>query len=125
MNDIQKRFLAFLIGCIGVRSLLTYLSYKLKSEKLPYLAIITLLIGIGFVRIYIFNLRKTGPETLGKEIWWDILRPIHGFLYLYFTYLAFKKEKNSFVPLLIDTILGLFAFLYYHYSVNSFSKLFT
>lgn len=121
MNNIQKRFLAFLIGCIGIRSILTYVSYKLNNKYLPY---ITLFIGLGFVRNYVFNLRKTGPETFGKEIWWDMLRPIHAFFYLYFTYLAFKKKKDAFVPLLIDTIIGLFAFLYYHYSVDSFSELF-
>lgn len=124
MNDIQKRFLSFLIGCMGARFFLTYLSYKLNNKYLPYIAMLTLLMGLGFVTIYVFNLRKTGAETLGKEIWWDMLRPIHGFFYLYFTYLAFKKKKNAFLPLLIDTIFGLVAFLYYHYSINSYSKLF-
>ena len=125
MNDIQKRFIAFLIGCMGARLLLTYLSYKLDSKYLPYMGILTLIIGLGFTSIYIFGLRKIGAETFGREIWWNNLRPIHAFFYLYFTYLAFKKKKISYLPLLIDTILGLIAFLYHHYSINSFEKLFT
>ena len=112
VNSANLRFLGFLIGCIGVRSLLTYLSYKLNNKYLPYIAIVTLLIGLGFIRIYVFNLRKTGPETRGKEIWWDMLRPIHAFFYLYFTYLYFSCSYFS---------CSYFSYSYFSYSYFSYS----
>ncbi len=36
MNTIQKRFLLFLIGCIGTRSLFVYLAKNANTTYLPY-----------------------------------------------------------------------------------------
>lgn len=123
MNDIQKRFLAFLLGCILTRLLLVIVAKIIKPEYLPYMGYILLLPAIGFLIIYIGGYRKTGRETIGKKIWWNNLRPIHSLLYFSFVYLALQKSKYSYIPLLIDVVFGLISFLIYHYSVNSFASL--
>ncbi len=102
--------LAFLLGCIPLRSLLAYITYKLGSAS-PVLSIesssetasifetsysiirtliIVILMGIGisFLILYFKNLRLDAPEAGGKT-WWNNLRPIHGLhggiIYVQFT----------------------------------------
>ena len=124
MNDIQKRFLSFLGFCVPSRLFFVFLSKKIQLEYLPYLGYLSLLPAIGFASIFLLGLRKTGIETQGSKIWWNNLRPIHALLYFYFAHQAIKKNPDSFKILLLDVIIGLVAFLIYHYNNNSFSKLF-
>jgi len=122
MNNIQKRFLLFSI-CIFVRTIFVLLAYYLDVKYVYYMSFPAFLIGMGFLVIYFNNLRKTGAEVFGTKIWWDNLRPIHAFNYLLFAYLAFTRNKNSYVPLSIDVVLGTFAFFMYHFSQNNFRLL--
>ena len=124
MNNIQKRFIAFIFGCILIRTLIVIFVKKISKKYLPYLGILALLPAFGFLIIYFGGYRKTGPETLGNKIWWNQLRPVHALLYLIFAYLAINKEALSYIPLLIDVIIGLLAFLYFHYKDGSFKHLF-
>jgi hypothetical protein len=117
--------LLFLIGCIPTRLLLAYLAYyslnydSKFSNNLKYiLTIITFLIGLSFIIIYEKGWRKTGPETGGKEIWWNDYRPIHGSIYLTFSFLtllhilkpSYSCLKYIWILLLLDVLIGLFAF---------------
>ena len=124
LNSIQRRFLAFIIGCVGVRLLLVHLVHKIHRDLLPTLGYPALLVAFGFLFIFITGGRKTGIEVQGGRIWWNKLRPIHAFFYLWFACLAFKKDKNSYIPLLLDVVFGLTSFLSYHLTVGSFRKLF-
>jgi hypothetical protein len=119
MTNIQKRFLLFLLGCIPTRLLFMYLA-KTKLHLLPYLGYIALLIGIGFMYIYLTNSRTTGPEVFGDKIWWNHLRPIHSILYLLFAYYAINKKNYAWIFLAIDITIGLFAFLLFHYKSKHF-----
>jgi hypothetical protein len=128
MNDIQKRFLLFLFGCIGIRLLLVYVaknsdnfSNKQIIEKL--LIIFTLTISIGFFTIFFTGIRKTGQETFGDKIWWNNLRPLHGFLYLLFAILFFQEKSYAWIILLVDVLIGLISFLVFHYYSGNFNKL--
>ena len=123
MNSIQKRFLLFLIGCIGVRFLLVYISKNINKKYLPYMGLMALLPAMGFLYLFLTGKRKTGGEVFGGKIWWIKLRPVHAFLYILFAIMAFKKESNAYIPLLIDVSIGLTAFLYYHFTQNNFLKL--
>ena len=115
MNNLHKRYLLFLIGCIGSRSLLVLLAKTLKPAYLPYMGALALLPAFGFLYIYFTDSRKTGAEVFGDKIWWNDLRPLHGMLYILFAYLAITKNSNAYIPLLIDVIIGLLAFLNYHF----------
>ena len=123
MNPTQKRFLMFLVGCMGSRVLFTLLAKYIDIQYLPILGYIALLPALGFFYIYITGSRKTGLEVGGDKIWWNRLRPFHSILYFLFAYNAITKHVNSLKYLAIDTSMGLLAFLSYHYENGSFQKL--
>jgi len=123
MNTIQKRFLLFLIGCIGTRSLFVVFAKRANTEYLKYLGYLSLIPAIGFIYIFLTGSRKTGGETFGDKIWWNNLRPLHSLLYFLFAYNAIIGNKNAWIYLLIDVLIGLISFLTFHYINGDFSKL--
>ena len=123
MNTIQKRFLLFLVGCIGSRSLLVLLAKIANTTYLQYLGYVALLPAIGFFYIFLTGSRKTGAEVFGGKIWWNDLRPVHGLLYLLFAYNAITGNSFAWVYLLIDVLIGLTSFLVFHYMNNDFKEL--
>jgi len=96
MNTIQKRFLLFLIACIGTRSLLVYIAKNIDTTYL---------------------------QVFGDKIWWNDLRPIHGLLYLLFAGNAIMGNKSAWMYLLVDVLIGLVSFLTFHYNNGDFTKL--
>ena len=124
MNTIQKRFLLFLIGCIGTRSLFVYLAYIASTTYLKYMGYLALLPAIGFFYLFLSGSRKTGGEVFGDKIWWNDLRPVHGTMYLLFAYNAINGNDSAWIYLLADVIIGLISFLIFHYQNNSFKDLF-
>jgi hypothetical protein len=123
MNPLRQRFLMFLIGCMGVRFLLVFIAKYINPKYLKYLGYLALLPAIGFSYIYVTGSRKTGAETLGEKIWWNHLRPIHAILYFLFAYNAIIGNKQSWIYLLVDVLLGLISFLLYHYVKGDFLRL--
>lgn len=124
MNTIQKRFLLFIIGCIGSRSLLVYLAKNASEKNLMYMGYLALLPAIGFIYIYFSGSRQTGGEVFGEKIWWNNLRPIHSLLYFVFAYNAINGNKMAWIYLLIDVILGLISFLYHHFYSGDYKMLY-
>lgn len=114
MNIVHKRFLLFFIGCIGSRLLLVYIAKNINTIWLKYMGYLALLPAIGFIYIYLSGARKTGPEVFGDKIWWNNLRPIHALLYILFSYNAINGNKNSWIYLFIDVVIGLISFLVHH-----------
>lgn len=123
MNTIQKRFLLFLFGCIGTRSLLVFLAKNANKTYLQYMGYLSLLPAIGFFYLFLSGARKTGAEVFGDKIWWTNLRPVHGLMYFLFSYNAINGNPNSWMYLLVDVIIGLISFLSFHYYNNDFTKL--
>ena len=115
MNKIEKRFMLFLIACIGSRLLLVYIAKTINIKFLKYMGYLLLIPSFGFFYIYLTGKRKTGVEVFGDKIWWNNLRPIHGLLYLLFAYNAINGNKNAWIYLLIDVLFGLISFLIYHF----------
>jgi len=115
MNHLQQRFLMFLIGCIGIRSLFVIIAKNINTKYLKYLGYMALLPAIGFIYIYLTGSRKTGAEVFGEKIWWNNLRPIHSILYFVFAYNAIIGNKQSWIYLLVDVLIGLISFLIHHY----------
>ena len=106
----------FLIGCIGTRSLFVVIAKYVNAEYLKYLGYLALLPAIGFMYIFLTGSRKTGAEVFGEEIWWNNLRPIHSILYFLFAYNAIIGNKQAWIYLLVDVLIGLISFLIHHYS---------
>jgi hypothetical protein len=123
MNDIQKRFLLFLVGCIGIRTLFVIAAKNSPVIYLKYMGYLALLPAIGFVYIFFTGSRQTGAEVFGGKIWWNDLRPIHALLYFLFAYNAIMGNAGAWVYLLIDVLFGLSAFVHFHYKNGDFSKL--
>lgn len=115
MNIIQKRYLLFLVFCIGSRLLLVYIAKNIDIKFLKYMGYLLLLPAFGFLYIYLTGTRKTGAEVFGDKIWWNNLRPIHALLYLLFSYNAINGNKNAWIYLFIDVLFGLTSFLIYHF----------
>ena len=123
MDTIHKRFLLFLIGCIGTRTLFIYIAKNIYNEYLPYLGYLAMVPAIGFIYIYLTNSRQTGAEVFGEKIWWNNIRPIHGLLYGMFAYNAIKQNSGAYKYLLVDVIIGLISFLMHHkITLNSIIK---
>ncbi len=123
MNNIQKGFLLFLIGCIGMRSLFVIIAKHASETYLKYFGYLALLPAVGFLYIYFTGSRQTGAEVFGEKIWWNNLRPIHAVLYLLFAYNAIIGNKKSWIYLLVDVLLGLSSFLLHHYLNGDLIKL--
>jgi hypothetical protein len=123
MNDIQKRFLLFIIGCIGTRSLFVYVAKNAGPKYLPLLGYLALLPAIGFMYIYLTGSRQTGAEVFGGKIWWNDLRPLHSLLYFLFAYNAIIGNNKAWMYLLVDVIIGLVSFFIFHFKNGDFKKL--
>jgi len=123
MNTMQKRFLLFLVGCMGSRLLLVYVAKNVNVAYLPYIGYLALLPAIGFFYIFFTKTRQTGAEVFGEKIWWNNLRPIHGILYALFAYNAIYKNVGAWKFLLVDVILGLVSFLTFHFYNGDFNLL--
>ena len=114
MTNTQKRFMLFLVGCIGIRSLLVYIAKTTNKHFLKIMGYLALLPAFRFFYIYFTGSRKTGMEVFGDKIWWNNLRPIHGALYSLFAYNAINGNSNAYMYLLVDVLFGLVSFLVYH-----------
>ena len=117
LSILQERTMLFTL-CILTRLGLTMLAKYINNKYLPYISIITLIMGIGFIYIYIFGSKTANKQlewTGEKCIWWNNLRPIHGILYIAFSMLGFMKYKDAWLILLVDTIFGSLAFINHHY----------
>jgi len=123
MNDVQKIFLLFLIGCIGTRMLFVIIAKYINVKYLKYLGYLALLPAIGFMYIYLSGIRNTGGGVFGEKIWWNDLRPIHSILYFLFAYNAIVGNKQAWIYLLIDVLFGFFCFMVHHYLNGDFFKL--
>ena len=109
-----QRLLTFLIGCIGTRSLLTYVAYR-YTRYLPYMGYIALIPAVGFAVIFAGGFRKTGVEVAGEKIWWNDLRPVHSALFGLFAISAIQQNVHAWMFLLIDTLLGLASFTQHYF----------
>ena len=118
MKNIYKRILLFSLFCIPTRYIFMHLSRKYENKYSKYFILIALLFSISQFYLYINDLRKTGVEVFGADIWWNQLRPIHGVLYLLFCIYTYKKQKHAYIPLLVDIIIGIIGFILYHLFLN-------
>lgn len=116
-KQLQKRFAMFLLGCIPIRLLLVYLvaSDIVSGVWLKMGAILAGMIAFGFFTIFLGGLRKTGLETGGQPIWWNLLRPVHGVLWGLIAWFAWiNKGSVVWRLLLADVSIGLVSFFVYH-----------
>ena len=123
MNNLHKRFALFLIGCMGARLLLVFAARNISVDYLPYMGYAALAIAIGFAYIYLTGSRKTGGEVFGEQIWWNDLRPVHSALYFIFALYAINRQTFAWIYLAMDVVIGLVAFLLFHWSNGDIARI--
>jgi hypothetical protein len=116
--NIKKKIILFVFFCLLVRFLIVLIAKTINKNSLPLMGYIALLPAIGFLVNYFTNIRKRG--AFNQKIWWGYMRPVHSLLYFTFSYLAITKSESAYIPLLLDAILGLVAFIH-----NNFLRLYT
>jgi len=114
-SQLHIRFLLFLVGCIGTRSLFTAASAYAPRFYLPWMGALALIPTLGWFYLIFIGERNTGPEVFGETIWWKHLRPLHMILWGFFAYLAFQRNPHAWIVLFTDTMLGFFSFLQHHW----------
>lgn len=98
----MNNLLLFFFICIPVRILMAYYNSYLPLS-------VTAFISIGFMSIYLFDLRKTAAETFGGVMWWNNLRPVHSILYGAFTVFSYYQYDKAWMFLGLDVSIGLVA----------------
>ena len=112
-KNIYKIKLYFIFGCFIARLLLAYFAKIIPINYLPYFGIITFIIGIIFLKNFIYNEPKIG--FFGSKAWWSNYRLIHSINYFLFTISSIYKNSNSWKILFFDAILGLVFFINNYY----------
>jgi len=123
MELFTIRFFVFLIFCIGSRLAFTIMSAIASTWLLRIMGVIALFPVLGWFYFIFIGTRDRGIEVFNQMIWWQNLRPLHMFLWGFFAYLAITGNHKAWVALLIDTFIGLFAFLIHHQMAGNLKKL--
>jgi len=121
--NLRNTLLLFLIGCMGARLLIAFLAKQANKKWLRLMGYIALLPAIGFTYLFLTGVRNN-VGAFGEKIWWINLRPVHALLYSLFAYFAITGNRNAWIYLLIDALVGLTAFLWVHSRNGDFSKAF-
>ena len=109
----NQRILFFFFGCVIAR-FIPFCMIRMYPYTKKTLAMIYLLFGIGFLYTFFFSTSKTG--FFGGPVWWGNLRIIHAFLYLSFVLFTWcYPVKDSEYIILLDTLIGISAFVYQYY----------
>ena len=100
----------FLIGCIGTRLALACVIALCSPTLLRAVSVVTAAMAIGFASIWLFGWRKTGPETGGRPIWWDSLRPLHALVFATVSVLSWRGRRTEAAAIVVaDALVGLVA----------------
>ena len=106
MNNISLYFGI----CVTIRFLLAYGVYLNHNNNFRLLfALFYLISGVGLFYHHITKRRKTG--AFSQNIWWDFLRPLHGIIFILSSILLYYKYKNTYILLIIDTLIGIYFFM--------------
>ncbi len=111
--DLKTRHTLFAFTCIPLRLLLAYAAYTMPLNFLPLLGVVVLAMGASMLYLYFTNGRLNAPEG-GGDTWWKNLRLLHGSLFLCAAVYALNRDRRAYIPLLIDPIVGLIAFIHKH-----------
>lgn len=95
---MDKNTIKYLVGCIGSRGVVIYISKTTTPDDLCYVGLIYIGISIQFCYKFFIDPADDNPVYL---------RPIHTLLYLAFAFYAIRGySDNAWKILLIDLIFG-------------------
>ena len=122
MELFTIRFFVFIFFCIGSRLTFTIMSVMAPNWLLRIMGFIAIFPVLGWFYFIFIGNRDRGIEVFNELIWWKELRPLHMFLWGFFAYLAITGNHKAWIVLLIDTFIGLFAFLIHHQMEGNLKK---
>jgi hypothetical protein len=112
---MEQAIFNFLFVCILLR-LIIVLFAKIASVKyLKYLGYLIIIPALGSFYVYFSGIRDVEYGTFNNKIWWGYLRPVHGILYLLFSYNAINGNRNAWVYLLLDVLFSFLGFINFHF----------
>jgi hypothetical protein len=111
--------LLYFIGCIGARLSIAILAKYAPRSALRWMGYVALLPAIGFSYLFLSGARK-GKGAFGEKIWWEWLRPVHATLYFLFAWYAIQGNRNAWLFLLVDILIGTIGFVYVHSKQGDF-----
>ena len=123
MELFTIRFFVFIIFCFGSRLTFTIISAIAATWLLRIMGVIALFPVLGWFYFIFIGTRDRGIEIFNQLIWWKDLRPLHMFLWGFFAALALTGNHKAWIILLIDTFIGLSAFLIHHQMQGNLKKL--
>ena len=100
----------FLFGCIPTRIILALIPLFINKTWLYYYSFILCIIAFSFLFLYFTNKRQHAFEA-GGHTWWAQYRIIHGLLYLIGAIFAYYQNRNAWIPLTMDVVIGLLLFI--------------
>ena len=101
----------FLVGCIPVRAVLTIIPLYIDKSMLFYYGLVLAAISTSFLYLYFANERLNAFEA-GGHTWWADFRLLHGLLYLCAAIYSLQGHRIAWLPLFVDTLLGITLFTY-------------
>lgn len=101
----------FLAGCMPVRALLTVIPLYIGKDMLFYYGLVLAAIAMSLLYLYFANARMNAFEAGGRT-WWADFRLLHGLLYLCAAIYSLQGHRIAWLPLFVDTLLGLALFIY-------------
>ena len=112
----------YFVGCIVARLSLAILAKYAPLQVLRWMGFLALLPGVGFSYLFLTGARK-GKGAFGEKIWWECLRPIHAALYFLFAWFAIQGNRNAWIFLLLDIVIGTTGYVYVHSRNGDFRSL--
>ena len=105
---MNKSEILFLSLCIPSRIAIALAARVYPKEIIPG----AVAFAVMSLYYYLSGTRTTGPETFGRPIWWNDVRPIHSLLWACFVIAAFQNKEWAWKFLALDVILGLASFFF-------------
>ena len=115
-----ERIVLFLVACMSVRLLFAYVAKIINTTLLRYMGYVILILSLGMFYSYA-TMKLPGVGAFGGTNWWNNLRPLHGVLYLLFSYHAIQGHTYAWMYLAIDALIG-FTIFVIHYGLYYLDK---
>jgi hypothetical protein len=123
MNSFQLLSLKFLVGCVGARVLFSLVIQFSPALMLPLLCGICVAISVGFTFVWVTGIRQK-KGAFDNTIWWNPLRLVHASIYLLTAWFLYtKKQYLASTVILLDTSIGMLAYLVNHYNNGNLIQL--
>lgn len=107
----------FIFACIPARILLALIPLYIPKHLLFFYSFVLGAIGTSFLYLYFANKRLIAFEA-GGHTWWAKYRIIHGMLYLIASVYAYNQNRNAWIPLFMDVVVGIWLFVQKRFLAN-------